>query len=305
MKSDFTTNQPTLLVMAAGMGNRFGGLKQMAAMGPSGETLLDYSVYDALRAGFTRAVFIIRKEMEADFRAIADARFGRHIQYDLAFQEMTDLPAGYAVPEGRTKPWGTTQAVLSAAHLIHGHFAVINADDFYGAASYQALSDHWRTGSQNAALLGFTLRNTLSEHGSVARALCGVNSDGLLTEIVEQMHIERSGNGATIRLDDGSERHLTGDETVSMNMWGFTTAIFPLLAESFELFLRRNAGDLKAECYLPNSVHELIAAGQVQVCVLNTGTEWFGVTYKEDLSRVQASLRKMVEAGAYPENLWA
>ncbi len=305
MNLNQSTDKPTLLVMAAGMGNRFGGLKQMVAMGPSGETLLDYSVYDALRAGFTRAVFIIRKEMEADFRAIADARFGQRIQYDLAFQEMTDLPAGYSVPEGRTKPWGTTQAVLSAAHLIHGPFAVINADDFYGAASYQALSDHWRSGSQDAALLGFILRNTLSEYGSVARALCGINADGMLTEIVEQTSIVRSGNGATIRLEDGSERHLSGDETVSMNMWGFTPDIFPLLVESFERFLSKNAKDLKAENYLPNSVHELIQAGQLQVYVLNTQSEWFGVTYKEDLTRVQSSLRRKVETGAYPENLWA
>jgi dTDP-glucose pyrophosphorylase len=304
MKSDFTTNEPTLLVMAAGMGNRYGGLKQMAAMGPSGETLLDYSVYDALRAGFTRAVFIIRKAMEADFRAIADARFGPHIQYDLAFQEIADLPTRYTVPEGRTKPWGTTQAVLSAAHLISGNFAVINADDFYGAASYQALSDHWRSGSQDAALLGFTLRNTLSENGSVARALCGISADGMLNEIVEQTSIERFGNGATVRLDDGSAQPLTGDETVSMNMWGFPPSIFPLLAEAFERFLSRSADDLKAECYLPNSVHELIAAGQLHVCVLNTHSEWFGVTYKEDLAKVQASLRRKVEAGAYPEKLW-
>lgn len=291
--------------MAAGMGNRFGGLKQMAPMGPGGETLLDYSVYDALRAGFTRAVFVIRKEMEADFRAIAEARFGKHIQYDLAFQEMADLPAGFTVPEGRTKPWGTTQAVLAAAHLIHGPFAVINADDFYGAASYHALREHWNSGSHDAALVGFTLRNTLSEHGAVARALCGINAQGLLTEIVEQSRIERENKGAVVHLDDGNRRHLTGDEIISMNMWGFHPGIFPLLAACFEGFLGNSAGDLKAECYLPNTVHELIAAGQLVVRVLHTRSEWFGVTYKEDLARVRSSLKRMVEAGAYPEDLWA
>ncbi len=297
--------QPTLVVMAAGMGNRFGGLKQMAGMGPSGETLLDYSVFDALRAGFARAVFVIRREMEADFRALAAARFGRRIAYDLAFQELVDLPAGYSLPDGRTKPWGTTHAVLTAAKLIDGPFAVINADDFYGAASYRALIDHWGSGSRDAALVGFMLRQTLSDHGSVSRALCTTNAAGMLEEIVEQTQIERSGHGATTRNADGSMRQLTGDETASLNMWGFPPTIFPLLRESFAHFLAGHATDLKAECYLPNSVHELITRGRMRVRVLHTDSSWFGVTYKEDLEKVRANLRSLVDGGVYPENLWA
>lgn len=291
--------------MAAGMGHRFGGLKQMAAMGPSGETLLDYSVFDALRAGFTRAVFVIRREMEENFRTLAETRFGRRIAYDLAFQELAELPVGYALPAGRTKPWGTTHAVLAAAKLIDGPCAVINADDFYGAASYQALAEDWRSGSRVAALVGFTLRQTLSDHGSVSRALCTTDAAGMLEEIVEQTQIERTGHGAITRNADGSTRPLTGDETASLNMWGFPAEIFPLLAESFTRFLAGHAADLKAECYLPNSVHELITRGRMKVRVLHTDSTWFGVTYKEDLEKVRANLRKLVDDGVYPENLWA
>jgi UTP-glucose-1-phosphate uridylyltransferase len=299
------TKAPTLLVMAAGMGNRYGGLKQMDPMGPSGETLLDYSVYDALRAGFGKVVFIIRREMEADFRALVDSRFVRHIQVEFAFQALENLPAGYTVPEGRTKPWGTTQAVLSAANVIHEPFAVINADDFYGAESYQALAEHWQTGTKEAVLVGFVLRKTLSDHGSVSRGVCSVSKDGYLAEIIERLKIVREGDHALIIEADESTIPLTGDELVSMNMMGYSPEIFPLLEESFDRFLAIRSTDQRAECLLPTTVNELVISGRMKMRVVPSHGEWFGVTYREDRERVQASLNRLIQSGAYPQNLWA
>lgn len=291
--------------MAAGMGNRYGGLKQMDPVGPSGETLLDYSVYDALRAGFNKVVFIIRREMESDFRTHIAARFVHRIQVGYAFQDLNNLPGNFTPPADRTKPWGTTHAVLSAAGVIHTPFAVINADDFYGADSYRALAAHWQTGTTDPVLVGFVLRKTLSDYGSVSRGVCAVNAEGYLAEIVERLKIVREGDHALIQEPDGTTIPLTGDEYVSMNMMGFSPEIFSQFQASFTHFLSTRVADEKSECLLPTTVNELVTSGRIHMRVVPSSSEWFGVTYREDRPRVQASLQKLIESGAYPENLWA
>lgn len=296
--------QPTLLVMAAGMGSRYGGLKQIDPVGPAGETIIDYSIYDAMRAGFGKLVFVIRKDIEQAFKETVGARFERRMAVEYVFQELEQLPAGFSVPAGRTKPWGTTQAVLAAADVIQEPFAVINADDFYGAESYRALSDHLQSGSADYAMVAFILRNTLSDFGSVARGVCRVSADGFLEGVEELTHIERDGNGAKNTAPDGTVRKLAGDEPVSMNMWGFTPRIFAQLREVFQRFLERSGGDLKAESYVPMAVNELVAKREARVKVLRSRDSWFGVTYREDRARVVESIRRLIEAGAYPGALW-
>lgn len=295
---------PTLLVLAAGMGSRYGGLKQIDPVGPSGEAILDYSVYDAMRAGFGRVVFLIRHSIEEAFRETVGVRYAGQIPVDYAFQELEDLPSGFVAPEGRTKPWGTTQAVLCAAGAIDGPFAVINADDFYGAASYRALAEHLQRGTEEFAMVGFVLRKTLSAFGSVARGICAVEDSGLLRTVVEHTKIEPEGDAAKSIQADGSVVALTGDELVSMNMWGFTPQLFPALREDFERFLRESGGELKSECYLPNSVNALVGAGAARVRVLSSPDAWFGVTYREDRESVVARIAELVRSGAYPERLW-
>ena len=296
--------QPTLLVMAAGMGSRYGGLKQIDPVGPNGETIIDYSIYDAMRAGFGKLVFIIRKDIEQPFKQTVGARFERRIPVEYVFQELENIPAPFSVPAGRTKPWGTTQAVLAAADTIHEPFAVINADDFYGAESYRVLAEHLQSGSQDYAMVGFILRNTLSEFGSVARGVCRVSADGYLEKIEELTNIERDGNGAKNTSPDGTVRKLSGEEPVSMNYWGFTPRIFPQLKGVFRQFLERNSGDLKAESYVPMAVGELVSKGEARVKVLRSRDPWFGVTYREDRPRVVESIRRLIDAGSYPGALW-
>lgn len=296
--------QPTLLVMAAGMGSRYGGLKQIDPVGPNGETIIDYSIYDAMRAGFGKLVFVIRKDIELPFRETVGARFERRIPVEYVFQELDKIPAPFSVPDGRTKPWGTTQAVLAAADVIDEPFAVINADDFYGAESYRVLAEHLQSGSQDYAMVGFILRNTLSDFGSVARGVCRVNAEGFLEGLEELTNIERDGSGAKNTAPDGTVRSLSGDEPVSMNYWGFTPQIFAQLRGLFLQFLERNATDLKAECYVPMAANELIAKGEARVKVLRSRDPWFGVTYREDRPRVIESIRRLVDAGTYPGALW-
>jgi NDP-sugar pyrophosphorylase family protein len=298
------TKAPTLLIMAAGMGSRYGGLKQIEPVGPSGEAIIDYSIYDALRAGFGKLVFILRKEIEQAFRETVGARFERRIAVDYVFQELDKIPAPFTVPAGRTKPWGTTHAILMAADAIREPFAAINADDFYGAESYQLLAQHLQPGVNNYSMIGFILRNTLSEFGSVARGICRVDQDDYLEGVVELTSIERKGAEIQNTGAEGRITPLTGDEAVSMNMWGFTPRIFPQLRARFESFLRANATDLKRECYIPSTVNELVAAGQARVKVLRTRDSWFGVTYREDHPRVVENIRSLIRAGAYPERLW-
>ena len=296
--------KPNLLVMAAGMGSRYGGLKQIDPVGPSGETLMDYSIFDAIRAGFGKVVFVIRKDIEAPFKEIIGAKFEKRIPVEYVFQELDKIPAGFSVPEGRTKPWGTTQAVLMAEDAIHEPFAVINADDFYGTEGYQVLANHLNSGSPDYAMVGFVLRNTLSEFGSVARGVSQADNNGYLKSVVELTKVERDGNGAKDTDPSGKVTQMTGDELVSMNMWGFTPAVFPQLREHFRDFLQRSGNELKSENYVPSTVNELVSSGEARVKVLRTNDAWFGVTYREDRPRVVDSIAALVKKGKYPEKLW-
>ena len=297
----------TLVVLAAGMGSRYGGLKQIDPMGPSGETILDYSVFDALRAGFSKVVFIIRPDFEADFRNNVSSKFEHLVDVEYAFQTLDKLPSGWSVPAGREKPWGTTHAILCAADVVKENFAVINADDFYGQESYAVLNNEL-SGVDSLAntfsMVGFTLRNTLSDHGSVARGVCTTSENGLLTHIDEMTNLSREGSGALYTRDDGSVLSLTGDEPVSMNMWGFTPRLFDHLDRVFQEFLRTSGTELKSECFIPLTVGQLITEKHVTCKVLRSNSTWFGVTYKEDKEIVQGSIAALVEQGKYPQSLW-
>jgi hypothetical protein len=296
--------KPTLLVLAAGMGSRYGGLKQIDAVGPNGETIIDYSIYDAVRAGFGKLVFVIRKDIEAQFREIVGARFEKHVAVEYVFQELDRLPPGFSTPAGRTKPWGTTHAILMAADTIREPFAAINADDFYGAQAYRLLAEHLQSGSTDAAMVGFTLRNTLSDFGSVARGICRVDDEEYLLTVAELTKIERDGAGAKNTDANGQVTKLGGYEPVSMNFWGFMPTVFAQLQTRFEEFLKLNSGNLKSECYIPLSVGELVAGGRLRVKVLRTDDEWFGVTYREDRPHVVESIGKLIAAGNYRAKLW-
>jgi UTP-glucose-1-phosphate uridylyltransferase len=286
------------------MGSRYGGLKQMDPVGPGGETIIDYSIYDSLRAGFGKVVFVIRKDIEAAFRETVGARFEKQVNVEYVFQELEKLPAGFAVPEGRTKPWGTTHAILMAADVIHEPFAVINADDFYGAESYRVLAQHLQAGTDDYAMVGFVLRNTLSDFGTVARGVCQVSGSGFLEGVVELTSIARDGDHAANTDAAGVVTKLTGEELVSMNMWGFTPKVFGQLQGSFEAFLAAKGTELKSESFVPSVVNELVQAGQARVKVLSSQDAWFGVTYREDRPRVVESIGGLIASGAYPEKLW-
>ena len=299
--------KPTLLVLAAGMGSRYGGLKQIDPMGPGGETLLDYSVFDALRAGFDRVVFVIRPDFEEAFRERVVARFVDRIETALVFQSLEMLPPGFAIPPGREKPWGTTHAVLSARVTIAAPFAMINADDFYGRDSFAVLGRRLATLSAEStayAMVGFTLAGTLSEHGTVARGVCRTDACGFLADIQELTGVGRVAGGGIRGAGADGPVELTGAEPVSMNMWGFTPQVFPQLETGFCEFLTRHGSELKSECYIPVSVGNLVRSGQATCEVLPTTSAWFGATYAEDKAAVQASLRTLVAAGDYPERLW-
>ncbi len=299
----------TLLILAAGMGSRYGGLKQIDPVGPGGETLLDYSVYDALRAGFDRAVFVIRRDIERDFKEAVGGRFKGRIDVDYTFQEIEARPPGFSVPPDREKPWGTGHAVLTAATQVDGPFVVINADDFYGAGSFQALARHLRsavlTDPPEYAMVGFHLRDTLSPHGSVARAICDCDTAGFLERIEERTDIRKRNHSVVFTDGQGGEQVLTGAEPVSMNIWGFDPSIFELLGEKFGAFLKRAGADPKAEFYIPNGVNELIVEGRARVKVLSGGGPWFGITYPEDKAAVQEGIRQLIAEGQYPERLWS
>ena len=297
--------KPTLLVLAAGMGSRYGGLKQIDPVGPAGETIIDYSIFDAMRAGFGKLVFVIRKDIERAFREIVGSRFEHRIAVDYVFQELDKLPPDFSVPAGRTKPWGTTQAILMAEPAVKEPFAAINADDFYGRNAYGVLARHLTSGTSDYAMVGFILKNTLSDHGSVARGVSRTDANNYLTSIVEMTKIERDGSGAKNTEPDGTITKLTGDEAVSMNFWGFTPALFPQIKVEFEKFLKQSGGEQKSECYIPATVGELVTAGKARVKVLRSPDSWFGVTYREDRPQVVESIRKLIAKGDYPEKLWA
>ena len=297
----------TLVVLAAGMGSRYGGLKQIDPVGPSGEIVMDYSVFDARRTGFNHVVCVIRKSIEQEFRAAVSSRFERALPVELVFQELDDLPSGLAAPAERQKPWGTAHAVWACRNAMHTPFAVINADDFYGRHSYALLAQCLRGLPPDAAryaMTGFTLRNTLSEHGSVARGICRLNETGELKSVVEHPKIEQRADGQRSQADDGAWRPLTGDETVSMNLWGFNPTIFPHLENALKNFLKTSAGQPKAECYLPAVVDDLIRRDAARVQVLKTPDHWLGVTYTADKPVVVEGIRGLVARGEYPASLW-
>ncbi|MBC8206409.1 MAG: nucleotidyltransferase [Kiritimatiellales bacterium] len=295
--------KPTLVIMAAGMGSRYGGLKQIDPVGPSGEIVLDYSVYDAIRAGFSKVVFIIRPDIEADFKEAIGTKLEGQIDVEYVFQALEKIPAGFSVPTGRTKPWGTGQAILVAKEVVKTPFAVINADDFYGRETFEVIARQLMNtdvDSTDFSMVGFYIKNTLSPNGSVARGYCDVHNGKLVT-VEEYFEIERR--------DDGIIRHTGGemndDDMVSMNTWGFTPRLFELLERGFVNFLERAGGELKSEYLLPELVDGLIQSGEANVTVLPSNEKWMGVTYTEDKPDVMAGIRALVDAGVYPENLWA
>jgi UTP-glucose-1-phosphate uridylyltransferase len=277
-------------------------------IGPHGETIIDYSIYDAMRAGFGKAVFVIRHDIEQAFTEAVGNRFAKQLPVEYAFQELDKLPKGFTVPPGRQKPWGTGHAILVAEPLIHEPFAMINADDFYGTVSFQVLGDYLSAARDEAgeySMVGFVLRNTLSEHGTVSRGVCRVDKhNGVLEHIVEMKHIEKRGAGAA-HVDGHGEHPLTGDEMVSMNMWGFTPSLFHHLRQDFPKFLEKHGREEKSEFLIPSVVNTLVAEKRVRVKVLPTKSKWVGITYKEDRPAVVESVRAMVRRGEYPEKLWS
>jgi UTP-glucose-1-phosphate uridylyltransferase len=297
-----------LVVLAAGIGARYGGLKQMEPVGPSGEVVLDYAVFDGMRAGFENFIFVIRRSIERDFREVLGRRFAEHVQVDYAYQELDMVPPGRTVPPNRVKPWGTGHAVLCAAPFLNRPFAVINADDFYGAESFHVLARFLTqpvAANPNLfAMVGFQLERTLSEHGTVARGLCQTDPEGYLTSVEELTVIEKRSGGARNKEADGSYRNLTGREIVSMNCWGFTLGLLDGLNRLFGDFLDHNPANPKAEFYLPTAVNTLIQEGRARVRVLPTPCHWFGVTYREDRAVVTKNIQALVRAGEYPERLW-
>lgn len=299
--------KPTLFVLAAGMGSRYGGLKQLDGLGPNGETIMDYSIFDAIRGGFGKIVFVIRKSFEQDFREKILSKYKNHIPVELVFQDLNDLPDGFTCPEGREKPWGTNHAVLMGKCVINEPFAVINADDFYGRDSFAVLGK-WLSELNNTknqyCMVGYRVGNTLSESGSVARGVCETNAENYLTGVVERTAIERI-DGEIQFIDENNQKVVLDENTpVSMNMWGFTPDYFEYSEAYFKEFLKANAGNLKAEYFIPLMVNKLIVDGTATVKVLDTTAKWFGVTYAADRQGVVDKIQALVNAGEYPAKLF-
>ena len=301
--------EPTLVVLAAGMGSRYGGLKQVDPVGPSGEAILDYSVFDAHRAGFGKVLFIIRKDFEDVFKEKVGAKYEGLLPVEYAFQDINDLPPPYTVPPERAKPWGTAHAIRAARNVVREPFAAINADDFYGRDAFAKLAEFLKRPAPADALLrfamvGYRLDLTLSDNGSVARGICKVTDDGMLAGVTEMTKLVRTTSGAENREDPAAPVVLTGHERVSMNLWGFTPALFGALEERFPAWLAENASKPKSEWYIPFVVDELIHEGRASVEVLPTDSRWFGVTYREDKPFVVSEIAKLVAAGEYPPSLF-
>ena len=301
--------KPTLVIMAAGMGSRYGGLKQIDPIDPQGHIIMDYSIYDAVQAGFGKVVFIIKKENEADFRESIGNRMEKRIPVEYVFQDLHNIPDGYEVPEGRVKPWGTGHAVLAAKKVLSEPFAVINADDYYGKEAYvkvhdYLVQDHPQDGPMHICMAGFRLGNTLSDNGSVTRGVCHIE-DGKLVGVTETHNIFKTADGAETRNDDGTAEALDTKSLVSMNMWGLTPEFMEILEKGFIEFLGGiKEGDIKKEYLLPELIDQLIHSGKAAVDVLETKDEWFGVTYQEDKASVQAAFKKLTDDGVYPEGLY-
>ena len=298
--------KPTLLILAAGMGSRFGGLKQVEPVGPNGEAIIDYSIYDAIRAGFGKIVFIIRESFADAFREKFDQNLKGKIEVDYVYQELDMLPEGYSLPEGREKPWGTAHAILVAKNVIKEPFCALNADDFYGFNAYRAMAEFLTKSPDETefAMVGYRLNDTLSEYGSVSRGICDVDENDNLLKIVEKTKIVKKDQKVISLESDESELQLTGLESASMNNWGFKPAIFEMLEKKFVEFLDAHIHEPKSEIYIPSVVFDLINENLANVKVLKTVSPWFGVTYKEDKPFVIEKLNALIAKGDYPENLW-
>lgn len=303
--------KPVLVVMAAGMGSRYGGLKQIDPVDEYGHIIMDFSIYDAVRAGFGKVVFIIKKENEADFKAAIGDRVSKYIKTAYVFQDINNLPEGFTVPEGRVKPWGTGHAVMSAMEVVDGPFAVINADDYYGSKAFQMAYDYLTTHEDDDKyrymMVGYQLENTLTENGHVARGVCVTDDQDQLLKINERTHIEKRGSETAYTEDDGQTWTVIPEgSTVSMNMWGFTASILKELNQRFRTFLEKNieCNPMKCEYFLPFVVDELLLEGRASVTVLKSADKWYGVTYKEDKPHVVSAIRSLKEQGLYPEKLW-
>lgn len=303
-------SKATLVIMAAGMGSRYGGLKQIDPVGPNGEIILDYSVYDAVKAGFDKVVFVIKKEIEEDFKAIIGNKLDGVAEVEYAFQNINNLPEGFTVPEGRVKPWGTGHAVLSCKGMIDGNFAVINSDDYYGRETFKLIYDELTAEKPEGdkyhfCMVGFLVENTLTENGSVARGVCRTNEEGYLTDIVERTKIEKRDGKIAFTEDDESWTEIPEGTTVSMNCWGFTKEMMDELENRFADCLEKNKDNmLKCEYFLPFVVDDILKDGKADVKVLSTKEKWYGVTYKQDRETVVNALREKINSGFYPENLW-
>jgi len=300
--------KPTLLVLAAGMGSRYGGLKQLDKLGPSGETILEYSVYDAIRAGFGKVVFVVRKNIEADFRAALGDKFSGKVQVEYVHQELDIVPEGVTIPADRVKPWGTGHAILMAKDVINEPFAVINADDFYGADAFKTISDFFvnqhKTGNTDYCMVGYLISKTLSDNGFVSRGVCGVDANNNLVEINERTHVQRVDGNIIYKDNDGNSHKLNEDDAVSMNFWGFTPDIFTKLEAGFVEFVKNNADNIKAEYFIPLVVQQTIDSNERPIRVLTSDAQWFGVTYQEDRPDVVNMINKLVTDNIYPSNLW-
>lgn len=298
--------KPTLLVLAAGIGSRYGGLKQMDQVGPSGETIIDYSIYDAMQAGFGKVVFVIREDIEKDFKEVFIDKLKDRIEVDYVFQHIDMVPKSVRFSSARKKPWGTGHAVIVAEQKINEPFAVINADDFYGGSSYRVMADFLTNSSDinEYSMVGYRLDRTLSDHGYVARGVCETNKESYLKIVTERTKIEKENNKIIFTDEDGTKTALTGSEIVSMNFWGFNTSVFDYLNKHFIKFMTENSSNPKAEFFIPDMIADLIKKNTAKVKVLNTDESWFGVTYREDKPVVIESIRELVCKGVYPSKLW-
>ncbi len=306
--------KPTLVLLAAGMGSRYGGLKQIDPIDAQGHKIIDFSIYDALQAGFGKVVFIIKKENEKDFRELIGDAVARKAEVEYVFQEQDRIPSWVQIPEGRVKPWGTAHAILCCKDAVKEPFAVINSDDYYGVSAYRTLADFLAKPEAAAdgmlpfCMVGYRLKNTLTEHGSVARGCCRMNEEGYLTHIEELTKIEKTAEGARYTQDDGASwTDISPDTLVSMNMWGFQPEIFEKLETAVERFFREEMekNPLKSECFIPIEVGRMVRAKEASVKVLSSADKWFGVTYKEDKPFVMDSIQKLKDQGVYPEKLWS
>ena len=307
---------PTLIILAAGIGSRFGGLKQVEPLGPNGEFIIDYSIYDAINAGFGKVVIVIKKDMESRFEELFSSRFRNSVETEFVFQDLDNLVPSVGSQNSRKKPWGTGHAILACRNSIKEPFCVINADDFYGASSYKTLysylkkiwlDNHCKSGTNgkiSCGLVGYELKNTLSRHGSVARGICDVDSEGYLSRLVERTKITMKDSAVVFQSSENSWSPLRGDELVSVNLWGFVPEIFNHLSRQFETFLSKHSADENSEFFITTAIDELISEAQAKVSVLTSTEKWFGVTHSKDKSTVKEQILERIKAGDYPEKLW-